>query len=183
MLILPSAKVTITTRAESINTKLEVLSLFVRMSEEQSKATVFRFYNELWNERNLKVADEIFAADCVTHQLQSGEEFPAVIRNPEAVKHHIAEWLEGFPDLRFTVEQMLVEDDRVMTQSVMRGTHAGVWQGIAPTNKKVSIRLSVIHRISEGKIVEDWVLVESLGFFQQLGLAPSTADILARAVS
>src|SRR5258706_16441654 len=108
------------------------------MSAEQSKVIVSRFYDELWNERNFNVADEIFAADCVTYQLQSGAETVAVARNPEAVKHHVAEWLEGFPDLRFTVEQMLVEGERVMTQSVMRGTHTGVWLGIAPTNKKVS---------------------------------------------
>ena len=150
------------------------------MSEEQSKAVVSRFYNELWNERNLNVADEIFAADCVTHQLQSGAETVAVARNPEAVKHHVEEWLVGFPDLRFTVEQMLVEGERVMTQSVMRGTHTGVWLGIAPTNKEVSVRLSVIHRVANGKIVEDWVLVEALGFFQQFGLVPSTAEILAQ---
>jgi len=150
------------------------------MSADQIKAVVLRFYNELWNERNLNVADEIFAADCVTHQLQSGAETAAVVRNSEAVKHHVEEWLAGFPDLRFTIEQMLVEDDRVMTQSVMRGTHTGVWLGIAPTGKQVSVRLSVIHRVLDGKIVEDWVLVEALGLFQQLGIVPPTGEILAQ---
>lgn len=153
------------------------------MSEEQSKAIVLRFYNELWNERNLNVADEIFAANCITYQLQSGAETVAAVRNPEAVKHHVKEWLSGFPDLRFTVEQMLVEGERVMTQSVMHGTHTGVWLGLAPTNKEVSVRLSVIHRIAGGKIVEDWVLVEALGFFQQLGLVPSIREILAQTAS
>lgn len=62
----------------------------------------------------------------------------------------------------------------------MRGTHTGVWLGISPTNKKVSVRLSVIHRITDGKIVEDWVLVEVLGFFQQLGIVPPTTEILAQ---
>jgi ketosteroid isomerase-like protein len=153
------------------------------MSEEQSKTVVLRFYNELWNERNLNVADEIFAVDCLTHQLQSGAETLAVVRNPETVKHHVAEWLSGFPDLRFTVEQILVEGERVMTQSVMHGSHTGVWLGVAPTNKEVSIRLSVIHRIVDGKIVEDWVLVEALGFFQQLGLVPPTQEIFAQTAS
>jgi hypothetical protein len=30
----------------------------------------------------------------------------------------------------------------------------------------------------QGKIVEDWVLVESLGLFQQLGVVPNTADLV-----
>lgn len=151
------------------------------MTVEQNKAIVLRFYDQLWNERDLNVADEIFAAECVTNQLQSGVETLAVNRNPEAVKQHVSEWLAGFPDLQFTVEQMLTSDDCVMTQSVMRGTHRGIWFGIAPTGKQVSVRLSVIHRIKDGKIIEDWVMVEALGFLQQLGLVPSAEEILLQA--
>jgi predicted ester cyclase len=61
----------------------------------------------------------------------------------------------------------------------MHGTHEAHWHGIAPTGKRVSIRMMVIHRIAEGQIIEDWVLVESLGFFQQLGLVASTAEIFS----
>lgn len=153
------------------------------MSAEQSKAIVLRFYNELWNKRELAVADEIFAPNCITHQLQSGADTVAVGRNPEAVRQHVAEWLAGFPDLHFTIEQMLVENDRVMSHSVMHGTHTGVWLGIVPTGRLVSVRLSVIHRIAEGKIVEDWVMVEALGLFQQLGLVKPTEEILAHSTS
>jgi hypothetical protein len=51
--------------------------------------------------------------------------------------------------------------------------------GISPTGKKLHIRMITIHRIANSKIVEDWVLVESLGFFQQLGVVPDTADLVA----
>jgi steroid delta-isomerase-like uncharacterized protein len=151
------------------------------MPEETDKIIVRRFIEELWNERNFDVADEIFAADCVTHQLQSGAEIFAATRNPEMMKAHVAGWLHGFPDLRFTAEQMFAEANRVVTQLLMKGTHRGDWLGIAPTGKEITIRLIVIHRIENEKIVEDWVLVESLGFFQQLGLVPTTQEILANA--
>ena len=153
------------------------------MSADQNKAIVQRFIEELWNNRNLDVADEIFAADCVTHQLQSGSAVLAVPRNPESVKSHVAEWLAGFPNLRFCVEEMIAEADQVVSRIVMQGTHAGTWLGIAPTGKEVSIRMIVIHRIVNRKIVEDWVLVESLGFFQQLGFIPATQEILAKAAN
>lgn len=151
------------------------------MSADQNKAIVQRFIEELWNNRNLDVADEIFATDCVTHQLRSGSAVVAVKRNPESVKNHVAEWLAGFPNLRFTVEQMMAEADQVVSRMVMKGTHAGTWFGIAPTGKEVSIRMIVIHRIVNGRIAEDWVLVESLGLFQQLGVIPPTQEIVARA--
>jgi hypothetical protein len=38
--------------------------------------------------------------------------------------------------------------------------------------------MMTIHRIQSGKIIEDWVIVESLGFFQQLGILPATNDLL-----
>jgi predicted ester cyclase len=151
------------------------------MPAEDNKAIVSLFYEELWNNRNLNVADEIIAPDCVTHQLQSGVVSVGVPRGPGDVKHHVSEWLAGFPDLRFVVEQVVAEGDRVVSQSVMGGTHTGTWLGIAPTGKKVSVRLMVIQRIENGKIAEDWVLVETLGLFQQLGLEPQTQEILAKA--
>ena len=152
------------------------------MSIEQNKAIVSRFYEELWNNRNLRIADEIIAPDCITHQLQSGAVSVGMPRNPEAVKHHVNEWLIGFPDLHFDVEQIIAEEDRVVSQSVMQGIHTGPWLGIAPTNKEVSIRLMVTQRIIGGKIVEDWVLVEALGFFQALGLLPPTQEIISKVV-
>lgn len=149
------------------------------MSSDENKAIVSRFFDELWNQRRIEIANEIIAANCVTHQLQSGAEDTGVLRNPEAVKHHVSGWLVGFPDLRFDVEQMLAEDDHVVTRCVMHGTHKGGWFGISATGKRVSIRMIVTHRIEEAKIAEDWVLVEALGFFQQLGLVSSTQEILA----
>jgi steroid delta-isomerase-like uncharacterized protein len=151
------------------------------MITEQNKIIVSRFYQELWNKRQLDVADQIIAPDCITHQLESGADPVGVARGPAAVKLHVREWLTGFPDLRFEVEQMLAEEDRVVSYSVMHGTHDGTWLSVAPTGKRVSIRLVVMQRIKDGKIAEDWVHVEVLGFLQQLGLIASTAEILGHA--
>ena len=143
------------------------------------KHIVARFVDELWNERNLEVADTIFDEACHTHQLRSGPPAVAATRGPAAIKAHVADWLSGFPDLKVTVEQMFADGDRVISQLAMDGTQAGQWMGIPPTGKRVNIRMITIHRIRSGKIIEDWVLVESLGFFQQLGALPLTKDFLS----
>ena len=139
---------------------------------------VKRFVEELWNARRLEVADEIFSEDCVTHQLRSGVLDEPVPRGPEAMKEHVSGWLMSFPDLRFNIEQMIAERDRVVSQLVMEGTHQGTWMGISATGKKLRIRMITIQRIENSKIAEDWVLVESLGFFQQLGMLPSTTELI-----
>ena len=89
------------------------------------KQLVNRFVEELWNERRLDVADAIFAQDCVTHQLQSGGPGDAVPRGPQAIKEHVAGWIASFPDLRFSIEQMLSEGDRVVMQMLMEGHAPG----------------------------------------------------------
>ena len=145
---------------------------------DDPKQLINRFVEELWNERRLDVADAIFAKECVTHQLRSGAPTDAVPRGPEAIKEHVAGWIISFPDLRFSIEQMLSEGDRVVTQLLMEGTHQGAWLGIPASGKKMQIRMFTIHRVVQGKIVEDWVLVESLGVFQQLGIVPDTAGLV-----
>ncbi len=145
---------------------------------EAAKGIVIRFVEELWYARRLSVADQIFSDDCVTHQLRSGFSAEPAQRGPQAMKEHVSGWLMSFPDLRFTIEQMIAEGDRVVSQLVMEGTHQGRWMGISPTGKKLQIRMIVIHRIANSKIAEDWVLVESLGLFQQLGAVPDTAELI-----
>jgi steroid delta-isomerase-like uncharacterized protein len=145
---------------------------------DDPKQLINRFVEELWNGRRLEVADAIFGTDCVTHQLRSGGAVDAVPRGPQGMKEHVAGWIASFPDLRFSIEQMLSEGDRVVTQLLMEGTHQAAWLGIPASGKKMQIRMFTVHRIVQGKIVEDWVLVESLGLFQQLGVVPNTADLV-----
>ena len=146
---------------------------------KDNKHIVTKFVEELWNERKLEVPDTIFDEDCHTHQLQSGTPAIATPRGPAAVKAHVTDWLSGFPDLKFTVEQMFADGDRVLSQLAMDGTQTGQWMGIPPTGKRVNIRMITIHRIRTGKIIEDWVLVESLGLLQQFGALPPKGDILS----
>ena len=145
---------------------------------EAARQIILRFVEELWNARRLDVADQIFSEDCVTHQLCSGVLDEPTRRGPQAMKEHVSGWLMSFPDLRFNIEQMIAERDRVVSQLVMEGTHQGMWMGISPTGKKLQIRMITIHRIANSRIAEDWVLVESLGFFQQLGVLPSTTELM-----
>jgi steroid delta-isomerase-like uncharacterized protein len=147
----------------------------------KNERLVRRFIEELWNGRKLELADELVACHCQTHQLRSGAPITTVPRGPAAIKEHVQEWLRGFPDLKFAIEQIFSAGDKVFTQSVMEGSHTGTWLELPATNKRVTIRMMTVHRVERGRIAEDWVLVESLGFFQQLGLIPPTFELFFRA--
>jgi steroid delta-isomerase-like uncharacterized protein len=149
-------------------------------SMDGPEQVVRKFVDNLWNERNLEVADTIFDQNCHTHQLRSGAPILSEPRGPAAIKRHVAEWISAFPDLRFTIEQIFTAHDRVFTQLALDGTQTGEWLGIPPSGNKINIRMMTVHRIRNGKIIEDWVLVESLGLFQQLGLILPTKELLER---
>jgi len=121
---------------------------------DDPRQLINRFVEELWNQRRLDVADAIFANDCVTHQLRSGAPANGVPRGPKAIKEHVAGWIASFPDLRFSIEQMLTEGDRVAMQLLMEGTHLGPWLGVPASGKKLQIRMFTVHRVAHGKIVE-----------------------------
>jgi steroid delta-isomerase-like uncharacterized protein len=145
------------------------------------RAVVNRFFGELWNRRNFDIAAAVVAPGCVTHQLRSASgEQPTTSRGPAAMVAHIREWVEGFPDIHAEVEATVVEGDRVVSWVAMRGTHEGPWHGLVPTGHAVVIRNVVMHRVEAGRIAEDWVLIESFGFIQQLGLVDPLPRILAR---
>jgi len=79
----------------------------------------------------------------------------------------------AFPDLHYTIEDMIAEGDKVVVRLTFSGTHRGEFMGVAPTNKRVTTTAIFIQRIVSGKLVEEWSNADLLGFFQQLGVIPS----------
>ncbi len=76
----------------------------------------------------------------------------------------------AFPDLHFTVEDMIAEGDKVASRYTARGTHRGELMGLPPTGRGVTEVGIMISRLAEGKLVEDWHSPDNLGLIQQLGV-------------
>ena len=74
----------------------------------------------------------------------------------DTFKETFSEARQAFPDAQVTVDDVMAEDDRVAARVVMRGTHRGEFQGIAPTGKRVEVRAIDLFRVENGKIVEHW---------------------------
>ena len=72
----------------------------------------------------------------------------------EGAKEHVLGVRRTYPDLHLTVEQQIAEGDWVVTLVTARGTHRGVWLGMAPTGKVVEMTAVNLDRVIEGRIVE-----------------------------
>jgi len=126
---------------------------------------VQKLFNDLFNKGNLAVADEIIAADHVNHDPAT----PVFGKGPEGEKQIVTLYRGAFPDLHFTIDQIIDADDFVTSRYTAIGTHKGELRGIAPTNKAIKVEGMVINRISRGRIAESWVNWDALGLMQQLG--------------
>ena len=76
------------------------------------------------------------------------------------------------PDVKFTIDDMVAEGDKVVVRYTVQGTHKGTWRGISPTGKKFMVQCVVINRIVRGIIAENWIFLDVPGMMTQLGIAP-----------
>ncbi len=138
------------------------------MSIEQNKSIVRRFFEEVFNQGNLPVADEIFAPEFDGHGLVSHG-----VTGPERAKQTIARFRTAFPDIHFTVEELIGEADKVVVRVTFRGTHQGEFMGIPATGRQVAVSGVELARLASGKIVEEsWHFFNDLSLMQQLGVLP-----------
>jgi steroid delta-isomerase-like uncharacterized protein len=137
------------------------------MSAEETKAIVERFWEEVWNKKNLKIVDELLPDNVVIHN------FGAVVEGREAWRQSFTPFFTAFPDLKLTVELTIIEGDRMAVRWAATGTHTGDFRGIAPTGKQINIAGVAIYRVAEGKIVEGWSQPDTLGLLQQIGAIPT----------
>ncbi len=135
---------------------------------EANKALVRRVVEEAYNQGNLAVVDEVAAPDAVSHGTPPG--WPAGV---EGARQFIVMWRTAFPDIHSTIEDQIAQGDRVVTRWTARGTHQGEMMGIPPTGRPVTVSGMTINRISGGRVVEDWTVVDQLGLLQQLGALPA----------
>ena len=146
---------------------------------EQNKTNVRRLFEEVWNKGHVPVADELFTPTYTHHDSSS----PDLGRGPESEKKRVTLYRNAFPDIRFTVEDIIAEGETVVARWSCRGTHKGDLNGIAPTGKQFNITGVSITRFTNGKMSEGFVNWDALGLMQQLGAVPELGKSKAVAAS
>ena len=153
------------------------------MSLEENKAIVRRFYESIGGEpwtRRIREAtnreaeteqllstyfSEYYAPNCFMHATEGDRSLEKDIKET-------APYFTAFPDLRATVEDLIAEDDKVVARWTMRGTHENTVRDIPATGKKVTVNGVTIKRMANGKVVEEWALINMLSLYQQVGATP-----------
>jgi steroid delta-isomerase-like uncharacterized protein len=135
------------------------------MSIEHNKTIVRRFFEEVYNQGDLALIEELFAPS-----FGGPKSAHYGVHGPEAARRGVAAMRDAFPDIRFTVEELVAEGERVVVRVTFRGTHQGSFMGVAPTGRRVTVAGVELARLSGGRIAEEvWHNYDLLGLLEQLG--------------
>ncbi len=138
------------------------------MSAEENKTLIREVIEEVWNKGNVEAVDRYFSPDYVDHN-----PLPGQAPGPEGYKQSVGAIRDAFPDLHLTLEDILGEGDKVAFRYTMRGTHRGPFMDMEPTGNTFSVEGMIFARVVEGKAVERWANLDTMGLMQQIGAIPS----------
>ena len=134
------------------------------------------YYVERYNAGDLKAVMELYAEDAV--QLMP----EGIFQSRDAIRDRLAQELNGFTDVQWTVESFVEQGDSFADEWIFRGTHTAPFPlpdgtELPPTGKRIEIRGMEYVRMRDGKIVVDNLYYDNLGIAAQLGLLPQGAAV------
>jgi len=141
---------------------------WVASTEEKNKIITLRLLKDLWNGRDLKMAEELLSSDSLHHGVGLIEDVVGI----EAYKVFEASFVAAFPDLKFRFEDMAAEGEFVGLRFTSTGTHLGALMGIPATGLPVQVKLLSVLRIADNRIQEHWLQMDNAGMLTQLGILP-----------
>lgn len=133
------------------------------MAGQSGAGLVRRYYDEALTPGNWAALDVLVAPDFVEHEALWG--IPAT-RAGLRQKYELLR--TGFPDLRFDVDDLLMDEDKVVARVSVSGTHSGAFMGHPPTGQHFSVTSINIFRVRNGQIVEHWGVFDQMGMLAQL---------------
>lgn len=141
------------------------------MKMEENESVARRWFEDVFNGKNLDIADEIVAPN---HTLQdsANPEFPS---GPEGTKQLVEKWHRHFDDAYITIEDQVVEGDKVVLRWTAKGQSSDELFnhfGIDPPSSPLPVEVMgiTISRVSDGKIEETWNSFDGGHLLNQLGI-------------
>ena len=136
--------------------------------DESNGQVMRRAFEEIMNHGNVAAINELFASDFTGHDTSGGT------FGREEFREGVLDMLSAFSDRQVKIADQVVAEDKVVTRWQATGVHAGEFNGIPATGRRVSLTGISIDRIAGGRIVESWEVTDDAGLLRQLGVDPTS---------
>jgi predicted ester cyclase len=124
-------------------------------------APMIRMIEDVWNRGDWAAGENLFTPDAKIHY--GAHVFPPSIDTPKR-------WRAAFPDFHFTIEETLVDGDRVAMRLTFTGTQQGPFWGHAPEGKRIEVSQTMICHVEGDRLKECWEDWDEIGMRRQLGI-------------
>ena len=142
------------------------------MSVEANKAVLDRHFDQVLNQGKLNVIDEIYTSDYVLDapvRSDGSSQARGLTQGREQLKQRVTLFRTAFPDIHFSQDEIIGENDTVVVRYTYRGTHRGAFAGVEPGGRSVAITGILIAHLIDGRIREAWSAFDSAELMKQLG--------------
>jgi steroid delta-isomerase-like uncharacterized protein len=136
---------------------------------ERNKEIIRTLAEDVIARGDLERVADIFAPTYAPHDPSN----PSRRGGVEGAREFIAMLHAGMSDVRYSIEDLTAEGDRVVYRWTLQGTHTGVFMGVPPSGRTIRVTGMDMFRLVNGKIVESWASADALGMLQQLGVLPA----------
>jgi steroid delta-isomerase-like uncharacterized protein len=131
----------------------------------ESNKLLMRKFAEFINSASKQLAEELIAPEAIF--FVPGR--PEPMRGPAGYLAIIGMMRAGFPDIQWSLDEVIAEGDKVAARFTMRGLHQGEFFGVPPSGKRIEVKAMNFYRIADGKFVEEHGQPDLLGLLQQIG--------------
>lgn len=122
------------------------------MNKNLARKVVDQMFYEMWNKQNPAIADQIFADNFEVHYSIN------TLKDINEFKNLLNKWFTAFPDLKYSIDDYIVEDNKIVTRWHGKGTHQGEFVGIPTTGKSFYYAgITILSLLPDGKIAQAWV--------------------------
>jgi steroid delta-isomerase-like uncharacterized protein len=127
----------------------------------KNKAMIRNLYEGILNTGKLDLLKELVSEDYTGARGEKG---------PEGFAETVGSIRSAFPDIKWTVDDLIAEGDQVIVRWSWKGTNTSSFRGLPASGKEVTDNAIAIYRFSDDKIIKAWIESDKLGFLQQIGL-------------
>lgn len=97
---------------------------------------------------------------------------PEPLQGPNGYLTIIAMMRSGFPDIKWAIDDMITEKEKVAVRFTMRGTHQGTFFGVPATAKPIVVQAMNFYVLAGDQIIEEYGQPDMLGLLMQIGAVP-----------
>ena len=134
------------------------------MSTETNKETVREFIARVLEDLDASAVDELVADDFLSHAWRTNDGQTAKAYLKDATTRMSV----ALSDIKFTIDDLIAEEDRVVARLTASARQTGVFMGMPPTGRSYEIGEIHIFGLRDGKIVEHWLEMDVMGLMKQL---------------